>query len=67
MKRCIFAVWSFEFSPFGPGTTELFLDFFFGFSKAKVALLVFLFLRTRVQKLMKECSEERERKAFMTQ
>jgi hypothetical protein len=43
-----------------------FFGYFFRFSKAKGTLLVFLFLRTRAQKLMKEYGVDRERKGFMT-
>jgi hypothetical protein len=36
----------------------------FQYSKSKGALLVYLFLRTRVEKVMKEYGTEREKKGF---
>jgi hypothetical protein len=36
----------------------------FQFSKSKGVLLVYLFLRTRVEKVMKEYGTEREKKGF---
>jgi hypothetical protein len=56
----------FEYLPFGPSTSEFFLVVVFELFNSERCSFSRTFLRTRVQKLMKECGEERDRKWCMT-